>query len=241
MIQAVALAVVALALAGAPASAEAPSPDQITRHVETLLQDTGPALYKWTTPIRYRSSGLDAVSRLVLAQAFQDIGGALGLPITEVTAAQVPTEAYLVFTDDPAGAANAAGVQRYFRDPREPEDGFVARFTRQLQHGSVGTLGLGEYGITALIEIFYSPVTLPDDAPDAARDVRLAQIAFKTVSRAQPSDVLPSLMNPGGATAALTPVDVAFLHALQAPSVRFGMPIHDAVQEIARLMTDALR
>jgi hypothetical protein len=235
------VAAAAILLPRTPVRAATPTADEITRHVETLLQDTGPALYKWASPIRYRSNGLDAISRLVLSQAFQAVGKAIDLPITEVSKPQVPTEAYLVFTDDPAGAANAPGVQRFFRDPSESEEQFVGRFTRQLQHGSVGTLSLGEHGIASMIEIFYSPVTLPDDASDNGRDVRLAQIAFKLVTRAQPSDVLPSVMNPGGATTALTPVDVAFLQALQAPSVGFRMPTDEAIREIARLMTAALR
>ena len=58
---------------------------------------------------------------------------------------------------------------------------------------------------------------------------------------ALPSDVLPSVMNAGGANPALTPIDIAFLHALQAPSVAFRMPTPDAIQEIARLMAAGLR
>ena len=181
------------------------------------------------------------MSRLTLAQAFTDIGAAINLPITEVSGPNVPTEAYLVFTDDVSGAAAAAGVQRFFRDPRESDEQFTARFTRQLEHGSVGTLGLGERGIASLIEIFYNPVTLPDDGADTTRDGKLVQIAFRIVTRTLPSDVLPSVMNAGGANPALTPIDIAFLKALQAPSVAFRMPTPDAIQEIARLMAAGLR
>jgi len=72
-------------------------------------------------------------------------------------------------------------------------------------------------------------------------EARLVELAFTTATFATPSEALPSIknpwaMDPGHPRVTLTPIDIAFLKALNSPDIPHKMPIHEAAHRIAEKM-----
>jgi hypothetical protein len=229
------------------AHAEPPSRELLIKHVEALLEGHGDHLRKWAVPIRYRIIGLPSNYHKMLVDDFSRISDAMGFSIIEADLEKSSNRAavILIFTDDPKVTAQSPGIREYFKKPNETEEGFSERFAEGfINNISLRWVGIGSDGVGALIEVFSSQKMLSADS-NVKIEERLAALAFTTVTFATLSEALPSIenpwaMDPGHPRVTLTPIDIAFLKALNSPDIPHKMPIHEAAQRIAEKMIPQL-
>jgi hypothetical protein len=224
------------------AYAEPPSRELLIKHVEALLEGHGDHLRKWAVPIRYRIIGLPSNYHKMLVDDFSLISDAMGFSITEVDPGK-PNDGgavVLIFTDDPKVTAQSPGIRKYFKNSNETDESFSERFAEGLvKNTSLRWVGIGSDGVGGFIEVSSSAKLFKTSNVEI--EARLADLAFNTVTFATPSEALPSIenpwaMDPGHPRVTLTPVDIAFLKALNSPDIPHKMPIHEAAQRIAEKM-----
>jgi hypothetical protein len=225
------------------AHAESPSRELLIKHVEALLVGHGDHLRKWAVPIRYRIIGLSSSYHKMLVDDFSRISDAMGFSITEVDLEKSNDsgDVVLIFTDDPKVTAQYPGIRKAFIHPNETEESFSERFAEALaKNTSLRWVNMASDGVAALIEVSSSRVMLLVGS-NVKIEARLADLAFNTVTFTATSEALPSIKNPWAMDPehpriALTPVDIAFLKALNSPDIPHKTPIHEAAQKIAEKM-----